>query len=134
MQPDKSGFATCWELYCLQQFVSASVHERAVRHTALVQIFPACLFPFLVRWCSFILRIQLSHSKRIHFLFKSFLYPKRDLDFLDLFFIQIPLLKFCIILDFPAQCRYYHLSCKTDRKNHLCLYLLHLVKIQFLQL
>lgn len=60
--------------------------------------------------------------------------PKRDLDFLDLFFIQILLLKSCIILDFPAQCRYYPLSCKTDKKNHLCLYLLHLVKIQFLQL
>lgn len=65
------------------------------------------------------------------------LYPysaSNTIGFLDLFFIQILLLKFCIILDFPVQCRYYHLSCKTDRKNHLCLYPLHLVKIQFLQL
>lgn len=59
---------------------------------------------------------------------------RKDLGFPDLFFIQILLLKFCIIPDFPAQCRYYYLSCKTDRKNHLCLYLLHLVKILFFQL
>lgn len=47
---------------------------------------------------------------------------------------QILLLEFCIIPDFQAQYHYFHLSYKTNRKNHPYLFLLHLEKIQFPQL